>query len=228
MGKPGTSEPSAQHSSTVRARPSAKEDSGDLLLRLEAGNRRFREARQLPGPTEMAAEDALAEFPKPFAMVLGCADARVPVEQVFDCGAGELFVVRSAAGVPDTLQVASIEMGWLTFGLRQLIVLGHTDCAAVQAACRTDVAASPSLSCLRERIRPAIERAVAATPAGTPSSQWITQAIRENVRLSIETLLGRSPVLRAAVGSGELRIEGAFYDLRSGLVEWLGPEETSA
>ena len=134
----------------------------DALERLREGNRRFasgRGGRNISGTQANRAE--LSAGQNPFAIVLACSDSRVPVEMVFDQGLGDLFVIRVAGNVVAPSQVGSVEFAAAQLGTRLVVVLGHSNCGAVDATLK-ELAAdqevqSPNLRAIVDRIRPAID-----------------------------------------------------------------------
>jgi carbonic anhydrase len=194
------------------------------LQRLRDGNARFvsgdirRDARHDPARREklLAGQD-------PFAIVVGCADSRVPVEMVFDQGLGDLFVVRVAGNVVSHTQLASIEFAAVQYGAQLVVVLGHTSCGAMAAAysaLQSGHDPEPgNLGQLVEKIRPAAERALQDNQ-GCDAVQLIDRISRENVRQSVDVIRNDPGVLRRLVKEGRLVVVGAEYSLPTGVVEF--------
>lgn len=194
----------------------------EALQRLLAGNLRF-----MKGQTESprrAPEDfrPLAEGQKPVAVILGCADSRVPPELLFDQGVGDLFIVRVAGNVAGGAGVfvkGSVEYGVAELGAPLVMVLGHSECGAVKAAIKHLDDRDPLPGAIGElvnRLRPAVVKA-----SGMPGDR-LSNAIRANVALGVETLQGLPPILAPAVKRGRVKIVGALYDLRTGGVTLTG------
>jgi len=181
----------------------------EALQELMAGNRRF--AAGCPEHPRQSPEvrQALVEAQAPLAAVLTCADSRVPPELIFDRGLGELFVVRVAGNIADAAVIASLEYAAEHLGVPLVVVMGHTRCGAVTAAAQARAAgeASGHLSELIAAIRPAVEQS-----RGQPGDR-IDNAARRHVTRVVELLRSAGPAL------GRLQVLGAFYDLRSGIVE---------
>jgi carbonic anhydrase len=150
------------------------------------------------------------EHQEPFAAVLSCADSRVPVELVFDQSIGHLFVVRVAGNVatPDT--IASLEYGAAVLGTKAILVLGHTNCGAVNATI-AGKAVPGQISTLYQYIHPAI--------AGANGD--LTTASRQNATLQASILRDTSPVLGELVKEKKLAIRSALYDVGNGKVTML-------
>jgi carbonic anhydrase len=136
----------------------------------------------------------------PFATVLSCSDSRVPVEQVFDLGIGDLFVVRVAGNVAGINELASIEYGVDHLGTPTLVVLGHTQCGAVTATA-THAEADGSVVPIIERIKPAVEAAAKANPNKT-GKDLVPSATIENVWMTIESIFARSLAVRRYLSPG--------------------------
>lgn len=157
----------------------------------------------------------VAEAPHPFAVILGCADSRVPPEIVFDQGFGDLFVVRIAGAVVSDEALASIELAVREMGVPLVVALGHTRCQALHD-CMEIVAgareADGQIGVLVDLLRPAID---AASADGYPA------VIRAAVRLAAERLRAAEPVLAPAVRDGTLEVAGWLYDVDGGILEML-------
>jgi carbonic anhydrase len=187
---------------------------------LRAGNRRF--VCNVPGVTvSRTHRDSLTQGQAPHAIVLACADSRVPPELVFDVGLGELFVVRVAGNVCAPSTVGSIEYAASALGTELIVVMGHTRCGAVKAT--TDAitsgesAGSESLDDIVERITPAVSSLVGR---GLESSELLAAATRANVLLVADRLRTDSRVLAERIRSGKLVIVSAEYALDTGEVSF--------
>jgi carbonic anhydrase len=154
----------------------------------------------------------------PFAIVLGCADSRVPPEVVFDRRLGELFVVRLAGNVADDDALGSMEYAIEHFAPALLLVLGHEKCGAVAAtvdALKAGSEPSGFVGSIVKKIMPAARRAL-----GKPGNT-LHDAIRENVRDVVASIRAKSAVAQAAERTGALAVAGATYDLGDGHVTFL-------
>lgn len=187
---------------------------------LEEGNLRFQKFNlEHPNLNKKRREDLAEAKQKPFAIIFGCVDSRVPAELVFDRGLGDLFVIRTAGQVLDSAALGSIEYGVAVIGCRLIVVLGHKNCGAVDDTIKTlDSRGSQpgSIASLVNAIRPAVER---ARRQGGNRDPLLDRAIRENVALGVEQLK-TSQILADAMRAREnkLKIVGAYYDLASGAV----------
>jgi len=201
------------------------------LRRLQEGNRQFVAGirRDEPYLDETRRSELLADQ-KPFAVILGCSDSRVPVEFIFNQGFGDLFVVRVAGNIVAPSQIGSIEFAAAQYGARLVVVLGHTRCGAVQATLdelqRPNESQSRNLRSIVDRIRPAVE-GLLTTELRQQPDLLKQKAIRANVRVSANFLRHGSVVLEQLILNGELLVVGAEYSLESGVVDFFdGMPET--
>jgi carbonic anhydrase len=196
----------------------------DALERLREGNQRFvAGVRSLDMLTSQTRRSEFVTGQKPFAVILGCSDSRVPVELVFDQGLGDLFVIRVAGNIVAASQVGSVEFAAAQFGTPLVVVLGHTRCGAVQATLdelqRPSENQSRNLRSIVDRIRPAVE-GLLATELSHDSEALARQAVRANVRVSANVLRHGSPILEELIEGNRLRVVGAEYALETGQVEF--------
>jgi carbonic anhydrase len=202
-------------------------DAHAALARLAEGNRRF--ATNAPGDPSGAAflhahRADLAAGQEPFAIVLGCADSRVPAELVFDQGFGDLFVIRVAGNIVAPSQVGSVEFAAARFDTRLVLVLGHTQCGAILAALEElegrPSAQSKNLRSIVDRVRPAVEAALAAAGPASDRDALVHAAVRANVRAAADHLRHGSPLLEQLVREDGLLVVGAEYSLETGVVDF--------
>lgn len=192
------------------------------IERLKAGNKRFVEGKTIHPRQSPERIREVAKGQKPFAIIVGCADSRVPNEIIFDEGLGDLFIVRTAGQVSAAASFGSIEFAEAVLGANLIVVLGHTECGAVSAACNYQNAAPGHIITLVNAIKPAALRAEAQVKAGKlKQEEFVNAAVRENVRMQVEQLRNLEPILANAVRKGEIKIVGAIYDLATGVVEFL-------
>lgn len=193
----------------------------DALKRLVEGNRRFRESS---GPSSARGWDGgmANTTQRPFAIVLGCSDSRTPVEILFDEGFGDLFVVRIAGNIVAPSVVGSIEFAAGQFGTRLVVVMGHTKCGAVGATVKAietgENPESKNIMSITSRIAPHIHGII--RPGGEPVGM-LREAIRANVRASVDHLRHGSTIIEELVSKGRVAVVGAEYDLETGAVEFL-------
>lgn len=147
---------------------------------------------------------------KPFAMVLGCADSRLSPEIIFDQFVGDVFVVREAGNIAESpTNLGSLEYGQAVLGAKALVVLGHSDCGAVNAAF---TASTPGGN---------IQSIVDAIKPGIAGASSLDDAIARNVGAVVEHLREHSPLLAEAQKGGAFKIVGAVYDIKTAKVRLL-------
>jgi carbonic anhydrase len=165
----------------------------------------------------------------PCAIVLGCSDSRVPAEMVFDQGLGDLFVIRVAGNIVAPSQVGSIEFAAARYGVRLVVVLGHSQCGAVLASLeeleRPSNNRSPNLGFIVNSIVPNVEPLLAAAQASEASESndraaLIRRAVRANIRASANHLRHGSALLEQLIRDNGLLVVGAEYSLESGVVDF--------
>lgn len=196
----------------------------EALERLCQGNRRFvSDVRSHDQLTSRTRRVELAAGQAPFAIILGCSDSRVPAEMVFDQGLGDLFVIRVAGNIVAPSQVGSVEFAAERFGTRLVVVLGHSSCGAILATLeelgRPGEAQSQNLRAIVDRIRPSVEPLL-ATDHGHDPEALVQQAVRANVRASVDHLRHGSPVLEQLIRNNGLLVVGAEYSLETGVVDF--------
>jgi carbonic anhydrase len=161
----------------------------------------------------------------PYAVVLGCSDSRVPPEIVFDESVGRLFVIRVAANLAAGAEIGTIEFALARWGCPLVVVLGHSQCSAIAAAMDRlppGAAASPDVgeSTSLPSLIAAIQANLRGTTDGSSDDLWL-DAVRGNVRRTMENLAAASPPVRRRMEDGRLRVAGAIYHVETGTVEFL-------
>jgi len=195
------------------------------LERLQEGNRRF--VANVQGADSLQHDNRRAELPmsqEPFAIVLGCSDARVPAEIVFDQGLGDLFVIRVAGNIVAPSQVGSVEFAAERFGTRLVVVLGHSQCGAILATLeqlrRPTENQSRNLRSIVDRVRPSVE-SLLTTDLRHDTAALVKQAVRANIRTAVDHLRHGSQLLEQLTVDDGLLVVGAEYSLETGVVEFL-------
>lgn len=204
----------------------------DALARLREGNRRFVSRVQTGEATlGQTGPFQLTQDQKPFAIVLGCSDSRVPVEIVFDQGLGDLFVIRVAGNIVAPSQVGSVEFAASRFGTRLVVVLGHSGCGAILATIeelqQRAETQSRNLRSIVDRVRPAVEPLL-QTELRHDMDALVQRAVRANVIASVSHLRHGSAILEQLVQDEGLVVVGAEYSPKNGIVDFfddanLGP-----
>ncbi|PHS67452.1 MAG: sodium-independent anion transporter [Flavobacterium sp.] len=204
----------------ISKKPPTKESQSTLTPReahdiLVEGNKRF--AQNIK--TQRNLKDQVLQTSQgqyPFAAVLSCIDSRVPVEMVFDLGIGDVFSVRVAGNVVNKDVLGSMEYACKVSGSKIAMVLGHTKCGAVTAACNN--VELGNITSLLHKIKPAVEDIKSGN--NLECSEIIEDIARRNVKNSIERIRKESPILAEMEKNNEIEIVGAIYDVTTGLVEF--------
>ena len=202
----------------------------EALQRLREGNLRFAaNVRASEAFVSHTRRVELASGQQPFAIILGCSDSRVPSEIVFDQGLGDLFVIRVAGNIVAPSQVGSVEFAAARYSTRLVVVLGHSQCGAILATLEELRAPSGNqsrnLQSIVDRVRPSVE-GVFAGKVGPDSDALVQQAVRANIRASVDHLRHGSRVLEELIQDQGLLVVGAEYALETGVVDFfdLAPE----
>lgn len=195
----------------------------EALARLREGNARFvQHVVSLDALLSHAQRSEQARAQHPFAVILGCSDSRVPAEFVFDQGLGDLFVIRVAGNIAAPSQIGSIEFAVDRFGVKLVVVLGHSNCGAIRATLdyiANPADASPGIHAIVDRIRPTLSSLVQGCECHD-DDQLMRSAVRANVRATVAQLWQSSTLLEGLHLAGDLKIVGADYSLESGAVEF--------
>jgi len=190
---------------------------------LREGNRRFVRELGLETGGSRARRRELPAAQEPLAIILGCSDARVPAEIVFDQGLGDLFVIRVAGNIVAPSQVGSVEFAAESFGTRLVVVLGHSNCGAVHATleqlARPSREQSRNLRSIVDRIRPAVEGLLEHAPP-RDARTLEALAVRANIRMSAGHLRHGSQLLEQLIEKDGLLVVGAEYSLENGVVDF--------
>ncbi len=207
--------------SPLVAAPDPAPASVSPLARLKAGNDRYVKGTMTPVNTGAVARQALTGDQHPWAMVLSCADARVPPEFVFNAGLGELLVVRTAGAVVDKAVTATLEHGSEYLHIPLLVVMGHESCDVVKAAVESSPVEGPNLEYVAKAIRAGATRT-------TAEQKELRAAILANVEQVINDAMAGSLILRQAAAAGRLQVVGAYHDLGTGAVVFSEPVGATA
>lgn len=199
-------------------------DALTALERLREGNHRFASGlRSVESLISHSRREATLSGQEPFAIILGCSDSRVPAEMVFDQGLGDLFVIRVAGNIVAPSQIGSVEFAAEQFKTRLVVVLGHSLCGAVCATVETlqtqTSGKSLNIKSIVDRIRPSIE-SLMETELRHNTDALIKQAVRANVRASVNQLKHGSAIMEHLIEHDGLLIVGAEYSLETGVVEF--------
>jgi len=190
-----------------------------ILAALKAGNKRFMN-------NEITARDhsaqvrnsTMGQYPK--AVILSCLDSRVPVEDVFDLGIGDIFVGRVAGNFVNEDLLGSMEFGCKVAGSKLILVLGHEHCGAVKAA--IDDVELGNITAMLSKIKPAVELVSDFKGEKTSKNEaFVHEVCESNVKNTINQIRIKSPILKEMEDNGEIKIVGAVYDLDDGEVTFL-------
>ena len=155
----------------------------------------------------------------PFASVLSCSDSRTTVELIFDQNLGDIFSVRLAGNIASNKAIGSLELSCKYLGSKLVIVMGHTNCGAIKAAC--DHYKGGNIGEIIELIDPAgdLEKTVTVKRDST-NDLFVGKVCFHNVEIQMERILKRSPLLTDMIDRKEIGLIGAVYNLASGEVEF--------
>jgi len=181
--------------------------------RLVEGNNRFVTKQMINrNLNEQVLDTKAGQYP--MAVVLGCIDSRVPLELVFDQGVGDIFSARVAGNIVNEDVLGSMEYACKVAGSKLVVVLGHTKCGAVTAACKG--VELGNITALLEKIKPAVE-----TVGGEMDDENVERVIVKNVALTIEKIKKDSPILAEMEREKEIEIVGAIYSVETGKISFL-------
>ena len=196
-------------------RDSAFSDPRTGLKKLMGGNQRFIEGKSIHPRQDSLIIRSLEANQKPFAVIIGCSDSRVSNELIFDQGLGDLFILRTAGQVMAQASYGSIEYAAIYLKSKLIIVLGHTECGAVEVALKKPENPPGHIVTLINAIKPAVSKS--SYLMGNP----LNNAVRQNVIEQVNELRDLEPILSKRFKDGEILIVGAVYDLHTGKVEFL-------
>ena len=182
------------------------------LQMLKEGNSRFVQNKMISRDLQGQVKDTSAgQFP--FAAILSCIDSRVPAEIVFDQGIGDIFSARVAGNIVNEDVLGSIEYACKVAGSKIVVVMGHTKCGAVTAACKN--VELGNITSLLAKIKPAIDEGIEMNDA------VVEEVVLKNIHLSLDTIRKQSPILQEMESKGLIKMTGALYDVSSGIVSIL-------
>jgi carbonic anhydrase len=197
----------------------------EVINLLRDGNERFlNNELTMRDHSEQVRQSTYAQYPK--AIVLSCVDSRVPVEDVFDRGIGDVFVARVAGNFVNEDILGSMEFACKVSGSKLILVLGHEHCGAVKAT--IDDVKLGNITAMLENIKPAVE--LASDYQGEKTSQnteFVHMVCENNVRNTISEIRNNSPILAEMEENGEIQIIGGIYDMDNGKVTFLDQQGTA-
>lgn len=189
---------------------------GSALELLKEGNKRFKANSEIERDLlNQVSKTSAGQYP--FAAVLSCIDSRVPVETIFDQGIGDVFSARVAGNIINEDILGSIEYACKVAGSKVVVVLGHSKCGAVTAACKG--VELGNITALLSKIQPAVNE-IKKTTEEFDAATIETVSVK-NVQLSIEQIRTESPILAELETIGDIIIVGAIYNVENGTIDWL-------
>ena len=190
-----------------------------VIENLQAGNKRFMSNNiTARDHSAMVRNASQGQFPK--AVILSCVDSRIPVEDVFDKGIGDLFVARVAGNFVNEDILGSMEFGCKVSGAKLILVLGHESCGAIKSA--IDEVKLGNITSMLAKIRPAVAQSQDFNgEKKTSDAGFVEYVAKNNVRNTIQAILKNSPILKEMADKGEIKVVGAYYDLKTGAVTFL-------
>jgi carbonic anhydrase len=191
----------------------------EALAALKSGNARYTSDPNICSIDLAKQRRAVAAHQEPWATIIGCADSRVPPELIFGgYGAGELFVARNAGNLVDTATLGTVEYGAAVLGSPLIVVLAHTSCGAVKAACDVVTKNATYPGAIGPMIDPILPAAIAVR---NDPGDFVDNAAKESAKRTAGRVSAASTLIAGLVGAGKVKIVAAIYDLQSGVVSYL-------
>ena len=191
----------------------------EALKELKAGNADYVSHPELCTIELAEQRDTVAAHQAPWASIISCADSRVPPELIFGGhGVGELFVARNAGNLVNTATLGTVEYGAVVLGSPLIVVLAHTSCGAVKAACDIVTKNATYPGAIGPMIDPIVPAAIAVQ---NEKGDFVDNAAKESARRTAKRLTTASTLLAGLVGAGKLKILAAIYDLQTGVVTYI-------
>jgi len=189
-----------------------------VLAMLKEGNIRFANNDLTSRDhSKQVRNSALSQYPK--AIVLSCVDSRVPVEDVFDRGIGDVFVARVAGNFVNEDILGSMEFACKVSGSKLILVMGHEHCGTIKAA--VDDVKLGNITLMLQKIRPAVESVEYEGERNSKNQEFVHMVCESNITNTINQIRLKSPILKEMEDNGEIKIVGAIYDMDNGKVQWL-------
>ena len=191
----------------------------DALELLIKGNQRFiKNEQQVKNLSEM--REALINNQQPFAAILGCSDSRTAPETIFDQTLGDVFSVRLAGNVACRKAIGSLEYSCKYLGSKIIVVMGHSNCGAIKAAC--DNFEEGNITEITKLLQPAVsEETTTLDPErNSKNSVFVSNVCFLNVKKQIQSIINQSDILKDLLQNNQIGIIGAIYNFASGQVEF--------
>lgn len=193
---------------------------GDVVKEFQQGNERFiQDSLTLRNRQQRIQETGSSQYPK--GMILSCIDSRVPVEEIFDQGLGDIFVGRIAGNFADEEMLGSLEYATKVAGSKVIVVLGHKNCGAVKSA--IDNVELGNITALLEHIKPAVEMTdnFPEDQRTIKNDEYVNEVVKNNVLNTMEEIRNNSSIVADMEENEEIKILGAVYDVTDGTVQFL-------
>jgi len=191
----------------------------EALAKLKAGNQRYVDHPKLCSINLAEQRSSVATHQAPWATIVSCADSRVPPELIFGGhGVGELFVARNAGNLVDTGTLGTVEYGAAVLGSPLIVVLAHTNCGAVKAACDVVTKNATYPGAIGPMIEPIVPAALAVR---TSTGDFVNNAAKESAKRTAARLTAASTIIADFAGTRKVKIVAAIYDLETGVVTYL-------
>lgn len=205
-------------STVIKAERQASLTPDDVIKSLQEGNVRFVNNDLTERDHSAQVRDAVSgQYPK--AIVLSCVDSRVPVEDIFDKGIGDLFVARVAGNFVNEDILGSMEYACKVAGSKLVVVLGHEYCGAIKAT--VDDVKLGNITPMLAKIKPALDRVEYDGDRTVKNKEFLHMVCESNVKYTLEQIRLHSPILKEMEDKGEIKIVGAIYDIHDGKVDWM-------
>jgi carbonic anhydrase len=190
-----------------------------IILLLKSGNQAFISGTTTSRDHSTRIRDAVhGQYPK--AIILSCVDSRIPVEDVFDLGIGDIFVARVAGNFENVDILGSMEFATKISGAKVILVLGHEDCGAVKAA--IDNAQLGNITAMLKNIKPSVEALSGyKDEKSSKNPEFVHLVAEKNVELTMQNIRDRSSVIKEMENAGKIKIIGALYDMHTGTVNFM-------
>lgn len=189
---------------------------GMALQVLKKGNERF--VNNLKANRNLLQQvNETSDGQHPFAVILSCIDSRTSSELVFDQGLGDIFSIRIAGNVLNEDILGSMEFACKLAGAKIIVVLGHTKCGAIKGAC--DHLELGNLTTLLSKIKPAVDSELTVVEnRNSGNSEFVEKVAELNVKLTVDSIIQRSPILGEMIENGSIAIVGGMYNVETGVV----------
>lgn len=194
------------------------------IKKLQDGNKRFLENKMRNRDYALQAKTTAKEGQAPFAVILSCMDSRGSPEILFDQGIGDIFSLRVAGNVINNDIIASLEYATKVIGSKVIVVMGHTQCGAIEAACKN--VQLGNITALLSQIKPAVTQ-VRGSQSSTCDQQIVDRIAKQNVINVVNSIPKESELISDLLNQGKIKIVGAMHNVKTGRIDFLTSEKNS-